>query len=125
MPAFPMKPWGCSICYRHNYYNYSLIRSISTASYLPILRPLAGHNKEEIINIANQIGTYEYSIAPHQDCCSFFLPLHPALKGQANKIEKIEKKINVDDLYEKAILEREVYETWKLSPGMLMESELY
>ena len=89
----------------------SNIHSISTASYLPILRPLAGHNKEEIINIANQIGTYEYSIAPHQDCCSFFLPLHPALKGQANKIEKIEKKINVADLYKKAILEREVYET--------------
>ena len=89
----------------------SNIHAISTASHLPILRPLAGHNKEEIINIANQIGTYEYSIAPHQDCCSFFLPLHPALKSRANEIEKIEKKLNLEELYKETILQREVYET--------------
>ena len=54
----------------------SNIHAISGISNFPILRPLAGHTKEEIINIAKEIETYEHSISPHQDCCSFFLPLH-------------------------------------------------
>ena len=67
--------------------------------------------KEEIINLANEIGTYEYSIAPHQDCCSFFLPLHPELKADMIKIERMESKINFDNIYEEIILKREVYKT--------------
>ena len=89
----------------------SNIHAISSSSNLPILRPLAGHTKEEIINLANEIGTYEYSIAPHQDCCSFFLPLHPELKADMIQIERMESKINFDNIYEEIILKREVYKT--------------
>jgi len=88
----------------------SNIQAISGISSFPILRPLAGHTKEEIINIAKNINTYEYSIAPHQDCCSFFLPLHPELKARIEKIEFMEKKLNLDNLYLEIIKNREIYQ---------------
>ena len=50
----------------------SNIRAISDISNLPILRPLSGMNKEDIVNRAREIGTYDISIEPYQDCCSFF-----------------------------------------------------
>jgi thiamine biosynthesis protein ThiI len=89
----------------------SNIHTISGISNFPILRPLAGHNKEEIINIAKNIETYEYSIAPHQDCCSFFLPLHPELKARIEKIEAMETKLNLDNMYSDIIQNREIYQT--------------
>ena len=87
----------------------SNINAISSVSNLPILRPLAGHNKEEIIKIANEIETYEHSIAPHQDCCSFFLPLHPELKGNVRAIERMEIKLNLEKIYQNVIDSREEY----------------
>jgi thiamine biosynthesis protein ThiI len=89
----------------------SNIHAISSASTLPILRPIAGNNKEEIILTAKEIETYEYSIAPHQDCCSFFLPLHPELKGNLKFIEKMEESLNNKELYETAMMKKEVYRT--------------
>ena len=89
----------------------SNIHSISSISTLPIIRPLAGHTKEEITNIATTIGTYEYSISPHQDCCSFFLPIHPELKSDVNKIEDLESKIHFGNLFEQIVNERKVYQT--------------
>ena len=89
----------------------SNIHAISAISTLPIIRPLAGHTKEEIINIAREINTYEDSIAPHQDCCSFFLPLHPALKAKLEKIELMESKLNLNEKYLESIQNREVYQT--------------
>jgi thiamine biosynthesis protein ThiI len=89
----------------------SNIQAISSASSLPIIRPLAGHNKEEIINLAKMINTYEDSIAPHQDCCAFFTPIHPELKAQIKKIEYIESTLHDDELYKKIIEKREVYQT--------------
>ena len=87
----------------------SNINAISSISNLPILRPLAGHNKEEIIKIAHEIGTYEHSIAPHQDCCSFFLPLHPELKGNVQAIERMENKLDLETIYKNVIDNREEY----------------
>ena len=87
----------------------SNMQAISSISNLPILRPLAGHNKEEIIKLAQEIGTYEDSIAPHQDCCSFFLPLHPELKANTKKIENLESKLNDAGIYKNIISQREVY----------------
>ena len=89
----------------------SNIHAISGISNLPILRPLAGHTKEEIINIAKNIETYEYSIAPHQDCCSFFLPLHPELKASIHKIEAMETKLKLDNIYSEILQNREIYQT--------------
>ena len=87
----------------------SNIHTISSMSNFPIIRPLAGHNKEEIINLAKMINTYEDSIAPHQDCCAFFTPIHPELKGHVKKIEYIESTLNTDNLYKEIIDKREVY----------------
>ena len=89
----------------------SNIHTISSMSNFPIIRPLAGHNKEEIINLAKMINTYEDSIAPHQDCCAFFTPIHPELKGHVKKIEYIESTLDTDNLYKEIIDKREVYKT--------------
>ena len=89
----------------------SNIHTISSMSNFPIIRPLAGHNKEEIINLAKMINTYEDSIAPHQDCCAFFTPIHPELKGHVKKIEYIESTLDADNLYKEIIDKREVYKT--------------
>ena len=89
----------------------SNIHAISSISSFPIIRPLAGHNKEEIINLAKIIDTYEDSIAPHQDCCSFFTPIHPELKAHIRKIEAIESKLEINNLYKNIIEQREVYKT--------------
>jgi len=89
----------------------SNIHTISSMSNFPIIRPLAGHNKEEIINLAKMINTYEDSIAPHQDCCAFFTPIHPELKGHVKKIEYIESTLDTDSLYKEIIDKREVYKT--------------
>jgi len=89
----------------------SNIHTISSMSNFPIIRPLAGHNKEEIINLAKMINTYEDSIAPHQDCCAFFTPIHPELKGHVKKIEYIESTLDADGLYKEIIDKREVYKT--------------
>ena len=63
---------------------------------LPILRPLLGFDKEEIIEVAKKIGTFLISIEPHGDCCSVFLPQNPATKSRLKDILAEEKKIGMD-----------------------------
>ncbi len=59
-----------------------------------VLNPLIGMNKGEIIEIAKKIGTYEISILPYNDCCSFMIAKHPETKGKKEEIEKFEKNID-------------------------------
>ena len=63
---------------------------------MPILRPLIGYNKKEIINLAGDIGTYEISILPYEDCCGFFVPKHPETKARLNLVKDCEKEIKID-----------------------------
>ncbi|MBU2578885.1 tRNA 4-thiouridine(8) synthase ThiI [Patescibacteria group bacterium] len=63
-----------------------------------VLRPLIGEDKEEIIKKAKQIGTYEISILPHQDCCSRFVPEHPETRAKLEEIKKAEKAIDIKKL---------------------------
>tara|TARA_Y100001968_G_C18942494_1_gene519383 strand:- start:89 stop:586 length:498 start_codon:yes stop_codon:yes gene_type:complete len=86
----------------------SNIRATSDATTLPIIRPLAGSNKEDIINIAEKIGTYEISIEPYDDCCSFFVPIHPETKANLENVIEIEEKIDFNNLFIKAINESTV-----------------
>lgn len=65
---------------------------------LPILRPLSGQDKQEIIKIAEKIKTFEISILPDQDCCVRFVPKHPATKAKIEDVEEAEKKIDVKEL---------------------------
>ena len=81
----------------------SNIRAISDVSNLPILRPLAGMNKENIVNRAKEIGTYDISILPYEDCCSFFVPPHPETKAKMNEINKLNSKLDLADLVNQAI----------------------
>jgi len=75
--------------------------TIGNGIELPILRPLVGFDKEEIIAVAKKIGTYDISIEPHGDCCSVFLPQNPATKTILSEIFKEEKKLGMDKWAEK------------------------
>ena len=70
---------------------------ISQAVQMPILRPLIGEDKEEIVSRAKEIGTYEISILPHQDCCSLFLPKQPETKARLGQVEEAEHLLEIDD----------------------------
>ena len=76
----------------------SNIVAVQDASKLPIIRPLAGYNKEDIVNQANNIGTYSISIEPYQDCCSYFVPPNPETKAHLDRVKNIEQKIKLDTL---------------------------
>jgi len=79
------------------------IRVIDEAVKLPVFRPLIGKDKEEIIQIAKKIGTYEISILPHEDCCARFIPKHPETKARLEEIKKEEKKLELKKLIAQAI----------------------
>lgn len=61
---------------------------------IPVLRPLVGLDKEEIIDIANNIGTFDISIKPQEDCCTLFVPKHQTAKGDLKTVKDLEKKLN-------------------------------
>ena len=76
----------------------SNMRAIEEVTLLPILRPLAGDNKEEIINEARRIGTYQISIEPYEDCCSVFVPKHPETRANLEKVREIESTLDLAPL---------------------------
>ena len=76
----------------------SNIVAVQNASDLPIIRPLAGYNKEDIVNQAQDIGTYDISIEPYEDCCSYFVPPNPETKAHLIRIQTIENKIDLNNL---------------------------
>ena len=81
----------------------SNIVAIQDAIKMPIIRPLSGMNKEEIVNQAEEIGTYNISIEPYEDCCYYFVPPNPETKSKLDKINKIEEKIKIDNIINKHI----------------------
>ena len=70
---------------------------------VPVLRPLVGFDKEEIIGLARRIGTFETSILPYEDCCTVFTPRHPKLKPTLDEVEKAESALDVEALVEEAV----------------------
>lgn len=75
----------------------------------PVFRPLITMDKENIIEIAREIGTFETSILPYEDCCTIFVPKHPKTKPRLSEMRLSEEKLDVEALVEKAIEEMEVY----------------
>jgi thiamine biosynthesis protein ThiI len=71
---------------------------IQQATRQPILRPLVGMDKQEIIDQARRIGTFEISSIPDQDCCQLFVPKHPATKARFDEVEEDETKFDVKEL---------------------------
>lgn len=70
---------------------------------MPVLRPLIGMDKTEIIERAEKIGTFETSILPYEDCCTVFTPKNPTTQPEISKIEKSESHLDFDGLVEKAV----------------------
>ena len=68
--------------------------AIDRVAHLPVLRPLVGLDKQEIIALAERAGTYETSILPHSDCCSFLEPMHPATRTTAAACETAEAALD-------------------------------
>jgi len=74
--------------------------TINRAATLPVLRPLVGSDKSEIVSLAQAIGTYAISIEPDEDCCSFLMPRQPATWTRPEAIEAIERGLDVKGLVE-------------------------
>jgi thiamine biosynthesis protein ThiI len=81
---------------------------VSRAVSMPILRPLIGDDKLEIIELARKIGTYDISIQPDQDCCSLFVPKHPETKANLRNIEESEKRLDVAEIMQQAVASADV-----------------
>jgi thiamine biosynthesis protein ThiI len=77
----------------------NLARTTEVAG-MPVLRPLIGTDKEEIIREARAIGTYEISIEPDQDCCTLFVPKHPETRASAEAVEAAERRLDLTRLVE-------------------------
>ncbi|MFX0549567.1 tRNA uracil 4-sulfurtransferase ThiI [Hathewaya histolytica] len=75
----------------------------------PVFRPLIATDKTDIMDIAREIGTYETSILPYEDCCTIFVPKHPKTKPVLKHIIEEEKALDIDKLVDEAIENMEVY----------------
>ena len=76
---------------------------VDNCATYPVLRPLIGMNKEEIIKEARNLGSYELSILPYDDCCSLFAPKHPILYANEETASSIFKKLEIEDLLKEAL----------------------
>ena len=74
---------------------------------LPVFRPLIAFDKEDIVEIAKKIGTFETSILPYEDCCTVFLPKYPVIKPTIKKAEYQEKFLQIDELVREALNTKE------------------
>ncbi len=87
------------------------ISVVSEAVSMPILRPLIGDNKKDVIICAREIGTYDASSQSYEDCCSLFVPQYPSIKTSIQEIERDEQKLDIDLLVNRAV-EDTVIETF-------------
>ena len=86
---------------------------INEVTKMPVLRPLVGFDKEEIMERAKQIGTYDISIRPYEDCCTVFLPAHPKIKPRLAEALAMEDKLPVKELMDEALA---ASKTWLATP---------
>ena len=75
---------------------------------MPVFRPLIGSDKEEIIEVARKIGTFETSSLPYEDCCTVFTPRHPATHPTMEKINLGESRLDLETLLDEAVENTEV-----------------
>ena len=84
------------------------ITSSNSVVTMPVLRPLIGFDKLEIIEISRKIGTYKTSILPYEDCCTVFLPKYPLIKPRLDRVNEAESRLDVEGLIERALNKVEV-----------------
>lgn len=80
------------------------LKTTDDAAALPVMRPLIGMDKEEIITISRKIDTFETSIQPYEDCCTVFTPKHPKTKPTLEDVKKAESTLDIEALCERAVL---------------------
>ena len=80
----------------------------NAAVSMPVFKPLIGMDKNEVVNIAKKIGTYETSILPYEDCCTVFVAKHPVTRPKLDRIVLSESKLDLAGLMDKAIENTEV-----------------
>lgn len=83
---------------------------IGAAAQLPVLRPLIGFDKQETIELARRIGTYEISKVQEPDCCTLFMPARPIIRGRLEDCEQVEADLDVDGLVGAALSGAETFE---------------
>ena len=86
------------------------LQVVSEIPKLPILRPLIGMDKIEITNEAQNIGTFETSIEPDQDCCTLFVPPHPNTRCRLEDIQKVEQRLPTQDMVDTSLKNSELVE---------------
>lgn len=84
------------------------IRAVEESITLPILRPLIGMDKEEIIQKSKEIESYEISILPHEDCCTRFIPKHPETKAKLEEVKEAEKNLDPQRMIAEALEKMEI-----------------
>ena len=77
---------------------------------MPVFRPLIGFDKDDIVEVAKKIGTFETSILPYEDCCTVFVPQHPVTRPTVAKIRESEAKVDFTDMIRTALEQTEVLE---------------
>jgi thiamine biosynthesis protein ThiI len=80
---------------------------IEQAANLPMLRPLVGMDKNEIVVEARRLGTFETSILPDQDCCSLFVPAHPETAARLEAVEAVEAQFDIEAMVAAAVAKTE------------------
>lgn len=75
---------------------------------IPVFRPVIAFDKEEIIDVALKIGTFETSVLPYEDCCTVFLPKNPVIRPTIKRATYLEKFLNIDSLVREAIDSEEI-----------------
>ena len=75
---------------------------------LPVLRPLIGMDKVEIIRMSREIGVFDTSILPYEDCCTVFTPKHPRTRPTLNVVEAAEQKLDVEQLLKNCLEKTEI-----------------
>jgi len=88
------------------------INATNEVANMPILRPLIGFDKSEIMALARKIGTYEISIEPYADCCTVFVPEHPKTRPELEAVRKAEQNLDIDMLTEWGINNIEKIKVW-------------
>ena len=97
--------------------------AVGAASPMPVFRPLAGDDKQEILALARRIGTFEISEEPFHDCCPLFLPRSPALYASAADLDDAESGLNVIELAKQA-LDSSVLERYDYTGGRVGRAEV-
>ena len=84
------------------------LRVTGEVTDLPVLRPLIGLDKEEIVRLSRRIGTFDTSILPYEDCCTVFTPRHPKTHPEPEEVREVESALDVEDLCRRALEGKEL-----------------